>query len=93
MIFKPAAEREYLAAIRRYSDTRPELGIRFEAAVETAISDVEADPLKCSVIHGMTRERAVNGFPYSVIYRFRAGRLTIVAVYHYSRKPFGWRRR
>ncbi len=93
MIFKHAAEREYLAAIRWYTDIRPELGTRFEVAVETALTEVVADPQKFPVIQGTTREKIVDDFPYSVIFRFRAGRLTIIAVYNHSRKPLGWRHR
>ena len=93
MIFKLAAEREYLAAIRWYSNILPELGSQFEVAVEAAIAAVAANPQRFPVLSGMTREKIVDDFPYSVIYRFRAGRVTIVAVYHHSRKSFGWRHR
>jgi plasmid stabilization system protein ParE len=87
------ATRELQRALERYLAVRPELGKQFNEAMKAAFADIAAYPDRYPVVLGTARQYLVDGFPYSVISRFRAGRITIVAVYHHSRKPYGWRRR
>ena len=93
MIFKPAARREYDDAYDRYAASDPALGRRFESAIEAKVDEVDRFPTRFPVVLGTTREAIVPVFPYSIIFRRRGNTTTIVAVYHHSRKPFGWRRR
>ena len=42
---------------------------------------------------GTIRVAPVNRFPYCVYYRIRGGMVVILAVYHQSRDPDGWKSR
>jgi len=93
MILKPAARREYDDAYDWYALSDPKLGDRFEAFVEAKLEEIESFPTRFPVILGNTREAIVSLFPFSIMYRIEADEVIIVAVYHHSRKPFGWRHR
>ena len=63
------------------------------AAVEATLAEAAATPDRFPVADGDVREAPVDGFPYCIYYRVRAGRLIVLAVYHQSRDPDGWKDR
>ena len=87
------ANRELRDATERYLDIRPELGNQFKNAMKVAFRDIAEYPDRYPFILGTARQYLVAGFPYSVIYRIRAGTIRVIAIYHHSRKPFVWRYR
>jgi hypothetical protein len=72
-ILRPA-RLELRGAARRYEQEREGLGERFVLAVDKAINDIIAHPLRWSLMPSVPEElgvhrRLVHGFPYAVVYR------------------------
>ena len=91
--FRAPAQAEYDTAVAWYDQARPGLGRDFEAEVEAVLVAAAAAPDRYPVADGDVREAPVSGFPYCVYYRVRSNKLIVVAVYHQSRDPSGWRGR
>ena len=91
--FRAPARAEYDAAVSWYEQARPGLGSDCEAEVQAVLDTASATPDRYPVADGDVREAPVRGFPYCVYYRVRLGKLIVVAVYHQSRDPSGWRGR
>ena len=87
------AKAEYEAAVAWYDEARPGLGGDFEAEVQSVLDEASAHPKCYSIADGDVREAPVSGFPYCVYYRVRSRKLIVLAIYHQSRDPSGWRRR
>jgi len=86
-------------AARRYEQEREGLGERFVLAVDKAIGDVVAHPVRWprmpSVPEALgVHRRLVAGFPYAVVYRIRRDDIVeIVAVMHHKQSPDYWKAR
>jgi plasmid stabilization system protein ParE len=91
--FAPAAEAEFLAAIRYYARQRPGFGAAFLAAVEASVAKAAAAPEAGAPLGGHIRRRLVPGFPYQVVYRTDTAPLRVLAVAHLRRRPDYWERR
>ena len=91
--FRALAQAEYDAAIAWYDQARADLGNDFETEVQAVLDVASATPDRYPVADGDVREAPVSGFPYCVYYRVRLSKLIVVAVYHQSRDPSGWRGR
>ena len=93
VVFRPAAEAEYLGAVAWYEGQRSGLGSDFEAEVQAILDTIANQPDRYPVAHRDTREAPVKRFPYCVYYRVRPDRIVILAVFHQSRDPAGWQDR
>ena len=93
VIYKAAAIREFQEAMAYHNAIERTLAERLEDAVESTVWEIVAYPDRYPVILGRTRQAIVPIFPYSIFFRRRATAIVIVAIYHHSRKPFGWRYR
>ena len=67
--FLAAAEIEFLREVAYYSKARTGVGIRFQAAVQAAVSRAATHPLGGAPSHKETRSALIKGFPFSVVYR------------------------
>ncbi len=91
--FLPLAEAELLEAVSYYSDAGAGTGVRFQRAVEAAVTKAILNPdFGVPGLRG-TRRRIVNGFPYNVIYRVSDIELLVVAIAHHRRRPGYWANR
>jgi plasmid stabilization system protein ParE len=94
-----SARIELRAAARRYEEQRIGLGERFVLAIDKAINDAVADPLRWPLMPSVpdelgVRRRLVDNFPYAVVYRIVTnGIVEIVAVMHGKRSPDYWKDR
>ena len=88
--FLPAAEIELLKEVAYYSKARTGTGIRFQAAVQAAISRVGAHPLGGAPSFKETRSVLVKGFPFSVVYRPSKQELLVVAIAPHRKRPQYW---
>jgi hypothetical protein len=88
--FLPAAEFELLKEVAVYSNSRDGLGMKFEQAVESAVTNAVSNPIGGAPAPKGTRSRLVKGFPFSVVYRASDTEILIVAVMHHRRKPGYW---
>jgi plasmid stabilization system protein ParE len=93
VVFRPAAEAEYLGAVAWYEAQQTGLGSDFEAEVQAALDTIANQPDRYPVVHRDTREAPVRRFPYCVYYRVRSDRLVVLAVFHQSREPADWQGR
>ncbi len=88
--FLPAAEAELLREVGYSSQSRSGAGVRFQAAVAAVVELASRQP-QAGVPgpHG-TRNRRVQGFPFSVVHRASTDTLLVVAIVHHRRKPGYW---
>jgi plasmid stabilization system protein ParE len=88
--FLPAAEIELLKEVAYYSKGRSATGIRFQLAVQAAVSRAAAHPLGGAPSHKETRSMLVKGFPFSVVYRASEQEVLVVAVAPHRKRPQHW---
>ena len=93
VIYKPAAICVFQEAMAYHNAIERTLAERLEVAVESTVREIVAYPDRYPVVLGQTRQAIVPIFPYSIFFCRRATAIVIIAIYHHSRKPFGWRRR
>jgi len=91
--FRRLARDEYVAALAWHAAAWPELAERFEAAVEAVLAEAATNPERFPIAEADAREAAVPGFPYCIYYRVQRDTLSVLAVYHQSRSPEGWKSR
>jgi len=87
------ALQELRGAARRYRMIRPELGLKFNAAVSAALDRIEQWPLSGAIAGGNVRICTLKRFPYGVVYVPRESEIVVVAVMHLHRRPGYWKRR
>ena len=90
---RPIAQAELDESVAYYEVSESGLGLRFAGVVNTVFESILKDPRRYPVADGDVREAAVPGFPYCIYYRVRDPYLIVVAVYHQSRDPSGWKGR
>jgi len=88
--FLPAAEIELLKEVSYYSKARAGTGVRFQAAIQAAISRAATHPLGGAPSFKETRSVLVKGFPFSVVYRLSERELLVVAVAPHRKRPQYW---
>ena len=76
-----------------YEQRRAGLGQAFLAEVERVLAMIAGNPGRFGFAEDDNREGLLNRFPYAIYYRELADRIRILAVYHTSRDPAGWRAR
>jgi plasmid stabilization system protein ParE len=88
--FLPAAEIELLKEVTYYSKARAGTGIRFQAAIEAAVSRAATHPLGGAPSFKETRSVLVKGFPFSVVYRPSRMELLVIAIAPHRKRPQYW---
>jgi len=91
--FLPEAEAELLHEVSYYSEARPGAGVRFQAAIEAALSRASRHPKGGAPAPHGTRSVLVKGFPFSIVYRVSGAELLVVAIASHRRRPQYWRKR
>jgi len=86
----PEAQAEAEAAARYYAARNAAAAGAFTIEVDSAISRIEREPHVHPVHAHETRRVLLRTFPFSVVYRFDAERILIVAFAHGSRRPTYW---
>jgi plasmid stabilization system protein ParE len=93
VVFRVRARVELLEARAWYDEQQPDLGKRFEAAVEGTIDQIAETPLAFPRVDGETRRAIVRRFPYNVFFRVSRQDVIILAVVHGHRSPLRWQAR
>jgi toxin ParE1/3/4 len=88
--FLPAAEIELLKEVAYHSQARTGTGIRFQAAIEAAVSRAATHPLGGAPSFKETRSLLVKGFPFSVVYRTSQQELLVIAIAPHRKRPQYW---
>lgn len=76
-----------------YGGVDDELGLRFIAAAELAITQIKIWPQMSREFDGEARKARLKGFPYAVVYSIHGDTLRIIAVMHLHREPGYWHER
>jgi plasmid stabilization system protein ParE len=93
VLFHPAAESEFNAAIDYYEDMEKGLGYDFSIEVFSALERIVAYPKAWLVIEGEIRRFLVRRFPYGILYAEEKDSIYVVAVMHLHRDPEYWKHR
>jgi toxin ParE1/3/4 len=93
VVFRSAAETEYLVAAAFYEGQQAGLGAEFESEVQAVLDTIANHSDRYPIAVRDIREAPVKRFPYCIYYRVRADRLVILAVFHQSRDPAEWQSR
>ncbi len=88
--FHPHAEKELEEAEKYYDNIREELGNRFRAETEMAISRILDFPNAWQRLSQNTRRRTLKTFLYGIVYRVKLDEIRILAVMHLHREPGYW---
>src|SRR6185295_4650920 len=93
VIYQRRASRDVRTAYLWYEEQRPGLGEEFLAALKDAEDFLATMPLACPLLHRNTRRILLKRFPYGLYFRLDQATVIVVACYHGSRNPEGWKRR
>jgi plasmid stabilization system protein ParE len=88
--FHPHAEKEPEDAENYYDEIREELGDRFRAEIEMALSRIIKFPNAWQPLTKIVRRRRLIDFPYGIVYRVKTAEIRILAVMHLHREPGYW---
>jgi plasmid stabilization system protein ParE len=88
----PEAQAEFDEAVDWY-EHQAGLGLDFVDRVRSVLNQIASLPEMYPVISGDVRRALIRRTPYAVYYRITPGRIDVIAVYHGSRDPYGWRTR
>lgn len=91
--FHPDAEKELEEVENYYDNISQELGNRFRAETEIAISRILDFPNAWQRLSQNTRRRALKTFLYGIVYRVKTDEIRILAVMHLHREPNYWKLR
>lgn len=93
IVTRPSAATEIDAAYRWYEGERPGLGEEFLEAVNHMIRVIAGHPERFPIVHRDTRRVLLSKFPFSILYRLKAGHVVVVACFHSKRNPKLWKLR
>jgi len=93
IVLRREARAEFDQAIDWYERRKAGLGIEFADRVQAALDRISATPEAQLVVYRDARKALVRQFPYSIIYRIRADRVVVLAVFHNKRSPKVWKAR
>src|SRR5262245_61040341 len=84
---------EARGAYHWYRERSEAVGSAFLAELEDAIEQISSAPQRWTLFVDDTRRYLLRRFPYYVVYRWNAERVTVVAVAHGRRRPRFWKSR
>lgn len=93
VVFRPEAEAEFGEAQDWYEARSRGLGGEFVAYVAAAVEQLRDEPDHLQRVDGEVRRALVRRFPYAVLYLADSESVVVLAVFHTSRDPNGWRAR
>ena len=93
VVFRRAAQAEFIDAAAWYEQRREGLGEEFVREIELAIGKAADSPASYPVVSADVRRTVIRRFPYCIYFRMRQGRLVVLAVFHGRRDPKVWQRR
>lgn len=90
IVVSSPAEQEYAEALTWYAKRSMRTAERFDDDFDQSMRLIAATPERFAKCDDRHRFFLMRRFPYQIIYRSEATRLTVVAVAHTSRKPNYW---
>ena len=95
IVFTAAARDDVLEAQDWYAERSAALGRRFRRALDRAVFGLAQNPLAFPIVwRGRVRRALVlDRFPYALYFTVDDDQVTLIACFHASRDPRGWRER
>lgn len=94
VIIHPEAGPEIEDAVRFYDNRIPGLGSDLRADVEASVASALTHPVAAGKYPGTPcRQRQLDRFPFTLIYRDRPSGLYVYALAHDKRRPGYWKHR
>ena len=90
---RPRAAADIEDAHSWYESQRPGLGGEFLDEIVAVYAVLLESPRRYRVVHRDTRRANLRRFPYGVFYRIIDADVVVIACFHASRDPQGWRGR
>jgi plasmid stabilization system protein ParE len=90
IVTRPRAATEIEAGYRWYERERPGLGEEFLEAVNNMVQLIADHAERFPIVHRGTRRVLLARFPFSILYRLKAGHVVVVACFHSKRDPRAW---
>ena len=87
------AERDIALAASWYEEQREGLGQEFLDELLATLGTIAVQPRAYPVLHRGVRRALMRRFPFGVFFQTTPSDILVVAVFHGSRHPRGWRRR
>jgi len=87
------AERDIALAASWYEEQREGLGQEFLDELLATLGTIAEQPRAYPARHRDVRRALMRRFPFGVFFQTTASDIVVVAVFHGSRHPRGWRRR
>ena len=87
------ADRDIALAASWYEEQREGLGQEFLDELLATLGTIAEQPRAYPVLHRDVRRALMRRFPFGVFFQTTASDIVVVAVFHGSRHPRGWRRR
>ena len=87
------AERDIALAASRCEKQREGLGQEFLDELLSTLGTIAEHPRAYPILHRDVRRALMRRFPFGVFFQTTASDIVVVAVFHGSRHPRGWRRR
>jgi toxin ParE1/3/4 len=93
VVYRRAAQAEFMDAAIWYEQQRIGLGEEFVREIEVAVNKAAESPKSYPTAFGDVRRAVARRFPYSIFFRERGDLLVVLAVFHGKRDPQVWQRR
>ena len=91
--FRPEAEAEVLEAHAWYRERGLGLGQEFLRSLDASLDLIRRLPESHPVVHRRVRRALLRQFPYGIFYVHEGNTITVLACFHASRDPRGWKER
>ncbi len=93
LVYKSEANADIAEIYDYYENQREGLGEDFLAELTAVKNRVASLPRVNRILWGSTRRALFGRFPYGYFYRVMTDRIEVIAIYHHSRDPSGWKSR
>ena len=93
VVFASGVLEEAQQAKEHYESEVDGLGDAFAAVLHASIQSIKQLPYGSRLFHDPYRRFVMERFPYGIIYRLEENTIYIVAIAHFKRRPFYWKKR
>lgn len=91
--FRPEAEADVLEAHAWYCECSLGLAEEFVRSLDASLNLIRRLPESHTVIHRQVRRALLRRFPYGIFYVHEGNTVTVLACFHASLDPRGWKER
>lgn len=91
LVLSSSAEIDATDAALWYERQRAGLGADFLLTLEAEFSSIIRNPFISTEQRLGYRRRILKRFPYGIIYQIENQNIVVVAIWHFSRKPWNWK--